>query len=127
MTTSTKASRILAAAAFAVLASSIGTISFASDASSPLQVKVAYADLNASSPAGAAALFNRIKAAADSVCHPLRPLNSTDLGGSKVFTACVQKAMSNAINEVNEPALFTIYNAKTGAAKPIMLASGQAR
>jgi hypothetical protein len=35
--------------------------------------------------------------------------------------------MSDAVNEVNEPALFTNYNGKTGTSKPIMLASGQAR
>jgi hypothetical protein len=35
--------------------------------------------------------------------------------------------MRDAVNEVNQPALFTIYNAKTGTSKPILLASGQAR
>jgi UrcA family protein len=100
-------------------------VSFASDSTNALQVKVKYSDLNVSSASGATSLYNRIRAAADTVCHPFRPLNPADLGARKVFSACVQKAMSSAINEVNEPALFTIANAKAGISKPVLLASGQ--
>jgi UrcA family protein len=127
MNTSTQVSRILAATIFAALTCSIATVSFASDSSDALQVKVKYGDLNVSSTSGAAALYNRIRVAADTVCHPFQPLNPGDLGARTIFAACVQKAMSNAIKEVNEPALFTIANAKTGTSKPILLASGQAR
>lgn len=127
MNTSTRASRILAATIFAALTSSIATVSFASDSPDALQVKVKYGDLNVSSISGATSLYNRIRNAADSVCHPFRPLIPADLGARKAFTACVHKAMSNAINEVNEPALFTVANAKNGTSKPILLASGQAR
>jgi UrcA family protein len=127
MNTSTQVSRILAATIFAALTCSIATVSFASDGSDPLQVKVKYGDLNVSSTSGASSLYNRIRVAADSVCRPFRPLNPGDLAALQVFTACVHKAMSDAVNDVNEPALFTIYNAKTGTSKPIMLASGQAR
>ena len=127
MNTSPKISRILAVTIFAALTSSIATVSFASDGPDALQVKVKYGDLNVSSTSGAATLYNRIRVAADGVCRPFHPSSNADLAGSKVFTACVQKAMSNAINEVNEPALFTIANAKNGTPKPILLASGQAR
>ena len=127
MNTSTTASRILAATIFAVLTSGIATVSFASDSPDVLQVKVKYGDLNVSSTSGATSLYNRIRYAAYSVCHPFRPLNSADFGERNVFTACVQKAMSNAINAVNEPALFTVANAKNGTSKPVLLASGQAR
>jgi UrcA family protein len=127
MNTSTRLPRILAATIFAALTCGIATVSFASDATDALQAKVKYGDLNVSSPSGAATLYSRIRVAADSVCHPFRPLNPGDLAAGQVFTACVKKAMSNAINAVNQPALFTIYNAKTGPSKPILLASGQAR
>jgi UrcA family protein len=127
MNTSTQLPRILAATIFAALTCSIATVSFASDGSDALQVKVKYDDLNVSSTAGATTLYNRIRDAADTVCRPLHPFNIADLRAQTVFAACLQKAMSNAINEVNQPALFTIYNAKTGTSKPIMLASGQAR
>jgi UrcA family protein len=108
------------------MTSSIATVSFASDSPDALQVKVKYGDLNVSSTAGATSLYNRIRGAADSVCHPFRTFNPADLG-ALTFTACVQKAMTNAINSVNEPALFTVANAKNGTSKPILLASGQAR
>ena len=127
MNTSTKISRILAVTIFAALTSSIATVSFACDSPDALQVKVKYGDLNVSSTSGATSLYHRIKGAADSVCHPFRPLSPGDLAARQVFTACVQKAMSNAINAVNEPALSTIANAKAGISKPVLLASGQAR
>jgi UrcA family protein len=127
MNTSTRVSRILAATIFAALTGSIATVSFASDSPDALQVKVKYGDLNVSSTSGATSLYNRIRGAADSVCHPFRPLRPADFAAQKVFTACVQMAMSNAINEVNEPALFTVANVKNGTSKPILLASGPAR
>lgn len=123
MNTSTRS--ILAATIFAALTCSTA-VSFASDSPDPLQVKVKYEDLNVSSAPGATTLYNRIRVAADAVCQPLHPHNAADLAGRTIFAACVQKAMSNAINEVNEPALFTVANGKTGT-KPILLASGQAR
>jgi UrcA family protein len=127
MNTSTQISRILAVTVFAALTSGIATVSFASDSPDALQVKVKYADLNVSTTSGATSLYNRIKGAADSVCNPFRPSNPGDLAARKAFTDCMHKAMSNAINEVNEPALFTVANAKAGTSKPVLLASGQAR
>jgi UrcA family protein len=125
MNTSTQVSRILAATIFAALTCSIATVSFASD-SDPLQVKVKYADLNVTSTSGATTLYNRIRVAADAVCRPFHAISNADLPGLAVFNSCVRKAMSNAINEVNEPALFTVANARSGTSKPILLASGQA-
>jgi UrcA family protein len=124
MNTSTQLPRILAATIFAALTCSIATLSFASDSTDALQAKVKYGDLNASSTSGAATLYNRIRVAAENVCHPF---DSRGLASQKLLAACMHKAISGAVNEVNQPALFTIYNAKTGASKPIMLASGQAR
>jgi len=124
MNTSTRVSRILAATIFAALTCGVATASFASDSSNPLQVKVKYGDLNVSSTAGAATLYTRIRLAAEAVCHPF---NNRDLASQRLFAGCVHKAMSNAVNEVDQPTLSAIYNAKIGTSKPIMLASGQAR
>jgi UrcA family protein len=124
MNTSTQITRILAVTVFAALTSSIATVSFASDSPDALQVKVKYGDLNVSSISGAGTLYNRIRGAAQTVCHPF---DNADLASKKLLAACVHKAMSNAINDVNEPALFTIANAKAGTSKPVLLASGQAR
>jgi UrcA family protein len=124
MNTSNHLPRILAVTIFAALTCGIATVSFASDATDALQAKVKYGDLNVTSPSGAATLYSRIRAAAENVCHPF---NNRDFASKKLLAACVHKAMSDAVNEVNQPALFTIYNAKTGTSKPILLASGQAR
>jgi UrcA family protein len=124
MNTSTTVSHMLAVTIFAALTCGIATASFASDSSNPLQVKVKYGDLNVSSTAGATTLYTRIRLAAETVCHPF---NSRDFASQKLFAACVHTAMSNAVNEVDQPTLSAIYNAKTGTSKPIMLASGQAR
>jgi UrcA family protein len=122
MNTSTP--RILAATIFAALTCSIATLSFASDSFAPLQVKVKYADLNVSSEPGAATLFNRIQGAAETVCEPF---NSRDFGQRRLFAACVHKAISDAVNEIDQPVLFTIYNAKIGTSKPVLLAASQVR
>jgi UrcA family protein len=124
MNTSTQLPRILAATIFAALTCSIAAVSFASDSSDPLQAKVKYGDLNVSSTSGAAILYYRIRVAAHTVCHPF---DSKDLASQKLLAACVHKAMSDAINDVDQPALSAIFNAKNGTSKPIMLASGQAR
>ncbi|HMH87826.1 MAG TPA: UrcA family protein [Steroidobacteraceae bacterium] len=124
MNTSPQLPRILAVTIFAALTCGTATVSFASDGTDALQATVKYGDLNVSSPSGAATLYGRIRAAAENVCHPF---NNRDLASKKLLAACVHKAMSDAVIEVNQPALFTIYNAKSGTSKPIMLASGQAR
>jgi UrcA family protein len=124
MNTCAQLPRILAATIFAALTCSIATVSFASDAFDALQVKVKYGDLNVLSTAGATTLYARIRVAAETVC---RPFNNRDFAFKKLYAACMLKAMSDAVKEVDQPALSAIYNAKTGASKPIMLASGQAR
>ena len=124
MNTSTRLPRILAATIFAALTCGIATVSFASDGTDALQTTVKYGDLNVSSPSGAATLYSRIRAAAENVC---RPFKNRDLASQRLLAACVHQAMRDAVNEVNQPALFSIYNAKTGPSKPILLASGQAR
>lgn len=120
----TSTPRILAATIFAALSCSVATLSFASDNFDSLQVKVKYGDLNISNESGATTLYNRIQSAADTVCEPF---NSRDLGQRRLFSACLHKAISDAVNAIDQPALFTIYNAKIGASKPVLLASSQAR
>ncbi len=83
-----------------------------------------YADLNVSSPAGAAALYARINAAANGVC---RTLDGRDLASKTHFNRCVHKAIADAVTRVDQPALYSIYDAKNSTQKPITLASGQNR
>jgi UrcA family protein len=122
--TSTRLPRILAATIFAALTYCIATVSFASDSLNDLQTKVKYGDLDVSSASGAAALYRRIQGAAESVCHSLKNPN---IYPRKLFYMCVRTAVNNAINEINQPALFSIANAKTGTTTPSVILSSNGR
>ena len=83
----------------------------AADSSDVPQLTVKYADINITSPQGAETLYRRIRLAALQVCetgyHGTR-----DLMGRERVADCVHKAMRNAVTQVGEPALVSIYNAK---------------
>jgi UrcA family protein len=102
---------ILAATILAVLTCNIAAVSFASDSFDDLQVKVKFADLDISSASGAAVLYMRIQGAAEAVC---RQLKNPDLYYRRLFLACVRKAISKAIDEVNQPVLYTIAKRQDG-------------
>jgi UrcA family protein len=123
MNTSTCLPRMLAATIVAALTSNIA-VCFASDAPGPLQVTVKYADLDVSSASGAAPLYKRIVGAAETVCEPLK---SADLYLRKFYYVCMQKAVSNAINDVNQPALFAIARAKAGTITPKLILTSSAK
>ncbi len=123
MNTCTRLPRI-AAPIFAALTCSIATVSFASDSLDDLQVRVKYGDLDVSSASGASTLYKRIRGAAETVCQQWK---DGDLYYRKNFYACIQKATSNAINEVNQPALFKIANAETRPLKPKLIVTSSRR
>ena len=102
---------ILAATILAALTCSIAAVSFAADSFDDLQVKVKFADLDISSASGAAVLYMRIQGAAEIVC---RPFKNPDLYFRRLFFACVRKAMSKAVDEVNQPVLYTIAKRRDG-------------
>jgi UrcA family protein len=100
---------------FAVASSFAGICSADTD---PLQALVKYGDLNVSSTAGATVLYNRIRTAAEQVC---RPLDNRDFAFKRLKEACIHNAIADAVTKVNQPALFSVYSAKNGVSKPIML------
>jgi UrcA family protein len=125
MNTTSKSShfrRTLAIAMFAALASGAAVCSAADGVA--LQTTVKYSDLNVSSSQGAGILYGRIRIAAEQVC---RPLNRDDLASKTLFHKCMNHAIADAVNKIDQPALFSVYNAKTGAPKPIVFASSQTR
>jgi UrcA family protein len=73
------------------------------------QVHVKYADLNVNNPAGAAVLYQRIRAAAEKVCA--MP-GSRELDRAAQAKACMTKATADAVAAVNAPALTGLYEAK---------------
>ena len=122
--TSTQFRRVLTATIFTVLTSGIAAVSFAADSMDIPQEKVTYGDLNVSTAGGATALYSRIRVAAKDVC---RPLDGDALYAKHAFDICVAKATARAVDQVGEPALAAVFNAKNGTSKPIILASQQTR
>ena len=106
---------------FSALTLSVAAMCRAGDGSTgEPQSIVKYADLNVSSNSGAAALYARISAAAGGVC---RALDGRDLTSKALFARCVHKAISDAVTQVDQPALSAIYNAKNSNPTPIILAA----
>src|SRR5271170_4706948 len=81
---------------FSALALSFAAMCPAGDATGANQSTVKYADLNVSSPAGAAALYARISVAANGVC---RALDGRDLASKTYFDRCVHKAIFEAVTQ----------------------------
>ena len=115
---------LLAGAILGALALSFATISSADDSTSPPQVIVKFADLDASTSQGAAALYRRIDSAAEVVC--LRMYISTE-AYKRYKNACLQKVIADAVTKVNEPALSAVFASKYGTSAPVVLAAAGTR
>jgi UrcA family protein len=84
-------------------------------------VKVSYADLNLSSEAGAATLYQRIRSAARNVCSPEpgeRPLERY-----RDWKQCYETAINNAVGKVNSPLLSALHGSKTPTTPPRVAAT----
>ena len=75
------------------------------------QAIVHFADLDLSRSQGVAVLYRRLRAAAETVCAPL---DGRDLARHMRFKACAQSALSEAVAEVDRPALTEYYRAQAG-------------
>lgn len=84
---------------------------------------VRFKDLNLNSSEGAAALYGRIKRAANQVCGHW---DNVDLSQLHAVQTCINDAVSRAVAEVNSPMLTSLYNEKTGKAdKKVTLAQSR--
>jgi UrcA family protein len=115
---------LIATSLFCVLSSGLAALPAAADSSEPLQVTVKFGDLDVSHPQGAAGLYLRIRAAARTVCSPY---DGRGFSAKMLLDACVNKAIADAVTQVDKPALFAIYSAKRGKAMPARVASLQNR
>ena len=111
------ATRLIAGALFTTLISSVSAIAGA--AQDP-QKAVVYTELTASSAQGAAVLYNRIQMASAEVCAPL---DHGDLASKMHMKICMQKAIVQAVSQVNQPALTAVYNARNGGSLPTVAAA----
>ena len=79
---------------------------------------VNFQDLDVHTPAGAQALYGRIRAAANRVCdsnilgHPFSGL---------LAAVCARKAVAKAVEQLNLPALTAYYNMSTGGKAPTLI------
>jgi UrcA family protein len=113
---------LIAAALIGVFFSSLVALPASADGIEPPHVTVKYGDLDISRSQGANALYGRLHMAAEIVCTTIV---GSDLSARMHLDACVNKAVADAVTEVNQPALLAIYNAKTAKAQPIRVASRQ--
>jgi UrcA family protein len=123
MNTMTIASRfrtMTAATLVCALASGFAALPAVADSFDAPQITVKYADLNTSSPQGAAMLYGRIKSAAKSVCSQF---DGPGVEAYQQRNACITKAIWDAVTQVNAPALSALYGAKTGKEVPTRLVS----
>jgi UrcA family protein len=117
MNTTTFATRLIAGTVFTAL---ISTVSVIAGAAEDDQKAVTYTELTASSAQGAAALYNRLRMAAAEVCSPL---DHGDLASKMHMKACMNKAIMDAVSQVNQPALTAAYNARNGGSLPTVAAA----
>jgi UrcA family protein len=90
---------------------SFGTIAHADSTSDLRSETVKYADLNTTNVQGAAELYHRLTNAAKTVCRDLEP--GRLLGMKGPYDNCVHQALSNAVADVDRPAV-TAYAADRG-------------
>jgi UrcA family protein len=75
------------------------------------QITVHFGDLNLDQPAGAAALYRRIRLAAERVCGD--PLPPGSLIPSHFWRSCVAQAIERSVIAVDRPALTAYYRGHT--------------
>ena len=73
-------------------------------------IDVHFADLDLTRSEGAAVLYQRLEAAAKSVCASL---DARDLTSQTHFKGCVETAIGSAVAKVDRPALTSYYKART--------------
>jgi UrcA family protein len=123
MNTTTQSPRrqtLIAAAVLSALALGFSAVGAAADGSNPPTAIVKYRDLNISTVAGANALYSRIRWAAQNVC---RSYDRRDFKSQAQKDDCISHAIASAVTQVNEPALFMVYNAHSPAPLPTALVS----
>ncbi len=97
-------------AACVMLGAGLGATPVYADEAPP-SIHVKYGDLDITQREGATVLFERIRGEAHQVCAPLdRSAPSMQMK----YRSCVDDAVARAVTSVNEPALASVYGAKTG-------------
>lgn len=113
---------VMTAAIVGTLVSGFALPAGAADTTEARSITVKFGDLNVSNPEGAAALYARIRSAATSVCLPAE---SSSNPFKTEFSACVHKAIADAVTKVNRMELYAVYNQHNKPPLPTTLLSQQ--
>ena len=124
MTTARRFQSLMSIALVCIFSFGLPALPVAADSFAPLKVTVKFGDLEISRPQGAAALYGRIRSAAEKVCSPFE---GPGLWAKAHLDACIHKAVADAVIAVNEPALLAVYSAKLGKTQPARVTSLQDR
>jgi UrcA family protein len=86
-------------------------------------IDVHFADLDLTRSEGAAVLYQRLEAAAKTVCASL---DARDLASRIRFQGCVETAIGSAVAKADRPLLTAYYKARmNGRSAPILIAENQ--
>lgn len=97
-------------AAFATLLASMVAVAAANTLDAPAQRTVKFNDLNLATSSGVARLYARISSAAKEVCEPEGVWNVAALLARQ---ECVQQAIEQAVDDVNDPMLKSYHEGRT--------------
>jgi UrcA family protein len=116
MTSINSKSKRLTRAGLAAFAVCTSLIAYSASAEPKVKTQaVSYADLDLSKPAGAQTLYKRIKAAARHVCGPVDQY--TFVTPPATFRACFDKAVADAVSQVDRPSLTALHREETRTAR----------
>jgi UrcA family protein len=116
---------LVASVILSALATGIATVSSAEEVTTPPQLIVKFAQLDVSTSKGASALYARIHSAAVNVCS--RMYEGDDLAYRLNKDACLEKAIGDAVRNVDQPALSAVFATKHGIPQPVVLAAVKTR
>lgn len=104
----------LFAASFAIAAAfAMPAVADTDPATKTISVRVVYADLDLSNPAGVQTLASRLSAALDTACGG--PAERVSLRKQRAIKLCRAEALEKAVTTINSPLLTAFYRDARGA------------
>lgn len=103
--------KLLLSVSFAAAACISSVTAYAADYAPAVSTSVQYRDLDLSTPAGAATMLHRIKAAAHRVCDPEPALLS--LTEKADWNSCMTFSVNNAVRSLDAPMVTAAYTGRT--------------
>ena len=74
-------------------------------------IRIRYSDLNLSTEAGVAVLYERVRTAAADYCEPTRLLTGTRV--SPAYSRCVKDAVETTVKQIGNPGLSALHASRS--------------